>query len=207
MTATLDLLERRGWIRRVPNPDDRRSVLIEITPDGRAITDQLLPGIRALERQRPVRPHPGRTGVPAGAAGQDPRPGRRGRRRAAAAQRPAHPPGRPAPPHDTEPGPPPGPRYCHGRIPAPQLNNTPKSQPGSPGTRHRLSRLPGVTGPRSWRPLRFWPRRSATTPATIERHAVDSATAYSRYVAAVRGGLTAATTCWQLINGLEGPRA
>lgn len=50
MTATLDLLERRGWIRRVANPDDRRSVLIEITPDGRATADQLLPGIRALEQ-------------------------------------------------------------------------------------------------------------------------------------------------------------
>jgi DNA-binding MarR family transcriptional regulator len=50
MTATLDLLERRGWIRRTPNPGDRRSVLIEITPDGRAAADQLLPGIRAIER-------------------------------------------------------------------------------------------------------------------------------------------------------------
>ena len=50
MTATLDLLEHRGWIRRVPNPADRRSVLIEITSEGRAITDQLLPGIRAIER-------------------------------------------------------------------------------------------------------------------------------------------------------------
>ena len=50
MTATLDLLERRGWIRRIPNPADRRSILIEITPAGRATTDQLLPGIRALER-------------------------------------------------------------------------------------------------------------------------------------------------------------
>jgi hypothetical protein len=29
---------------------DRRSTLIEITPDGRAATDQLLPGIRALEK-------------------------------------------------------------------------------------------------------------------------------------------------------------
>src|SRR6478609_5667112 len=36
MTATLDLLERRGWIRRTPNPADRRSILVEITPDGRA---------------------------------------------------------------------------------------------------------------------------------------------------------------------------
>jgi hypothetical protein len=50
MTATLDLLQRRGWIRRVPNPADRRSVLIEITPQGRATTDQLLPGIRTVER-------------------------------------------------------------------------------------------------------------------------------------------------------------
>jgi DNA-binding MarR family transcriptional regulator len=50
MTATLDLLERHGWIRRVPNPADRRSTLIEITPDGRAVTDQLLPGIRTLEK-------------------------------------------------------------------------------------------------------------------------------------------------------------
>ena len=50
MTATLDLLERRGWIRRIPNPADRRSVLIEITPDGRATADQLLPGIRAVEQ-------------------------------------------------------------------------------------------------------------------------------------------------------------
>ena len=50
MTATLDLLEHRGWIRRIPNPGDRRSVLIEITPDGRATADQLLPGIRHIER-------------------------------------------------------------------------------------------------------------------------------------------------------------
>ena len=50
MTATLDLLEHRGWIRCTANPGDRRSTLIEITPDGRAATDQLLPGIRTLEK-------------------------------------------------------------------------------------------------------------------------------------------------------------
>ncbi len=50
ITSTLDVLERRGWVQRVPNPEDRRSVLIEITPEGRATADQLLPGIRALER-------------------------------------------------------------------------------------------------------------------------------------------------------------
>jgi DNA-binding MarR family transcriptional regulator len=50
MTATLDVLERRGWIHRLPNPADRRSVLIEITPGGRATTDRLLPGVRAVEK-------------------------------------------------------------------------------------------------------------------------------------------------------------
>jgi DNA-binding MarR family transcriptional regulator len=50
ITATLDTLERRGWVERVPNPDDRRSLLIKITPTGRDTADQLLPGIRTLER-------------------------------------------------------------------------------------------------------------------------------------------------------------
>ena len=50
MTATLDLLERQGWIRRIPNPADRRSVLLEVTPEGRAAADRLLPGIRTVEQ-------------------------------------------------------------------------------------------------------------------------------------------------------------
>jgi DNA-binding MarR family transcriptional regulator len=50
MTATLDLIEGRGWVRRTPNPADRRSVLVEITDDGRAAADRLLPGIRQVER-------------------------------------------------------------------------------------------------------------------------------------------------------------
>lgn len=49
MTSTLDLLEHRGWIVRTPNPADRRSVLVEITAEGRAAADQLLPGIRTIE--------------------------------------------------------------------------------------------------------------------------------------------------------------
>ena len=51
ITATLDVLERRGWIQRIPNPHDRRSLLIEITADGRTVADQMLPGIRLLERR------------------------------------------------------------------------------------------------------------------------------------------------------------
>jgi DNA-binding MarR family transcriptional regulator len=49
-TATLDLLERRDWVRRMPNPDDGRSTLVEITDAGRAVADVLLAGIRTLER-------------------------------------------------------------------------------------------------------------------------------------------------------------
>ena len=50
MTGTLDTLEYAGWIRRVPNPEDRRSVLIEITTEGQAVADKALPGIRRLEK-------------------------------------------------------------------------------------------------------------------------------------------------------------
>ncbi|WP_370938935.1 MarR family winged helix-turn-helix transcriptional regulator [Amycolatopsis sp. cg13] len=31
----IDRLEARGWVRRVPNPEDRRSSLVELTPSGR----------------------------------------------------------------------------------------------------------------------------------------------------------------------------
>ena len=50
MTSILDGLERRGWIRRIPNPQDRRSVLIETSEDGYAVADRFLPGIRKIER-------------------------------------------------------------------------------------------------------------------------------------------------------------
>jgi DNA-binding MarR family transcriptional regulator len=49
MTATIDTLEGRGWVRRVRNPGDRRSVHVEITDEGQALTDRFLPGIRKLD--------------------------------------------------------------------------------------------------------------------------------------------------------------
>ena len=51
MTATLDLLERHGWIVRRPNAADRRSLLVEITAEGGAVADRLLPGVRSVERE------------------------------------------------------------------------------------------------------------------------------------------------------------
>ena len=63
MTGTLDQLEYRGWVRRTPNPDDRRSVLVEITDEGKAVTDQLLPGIRKIEVAVLARLTPGDVGT------------------------------------------------------------------------------------------------------------------------------------------------
>jgi len=51
MTSLLDVLERRGWIRRTPNPEDRRSLLIEITLEGRTAADTFIPGLHKLERR------------------------------------------------------------------------------------------------------------------------------------------------------------
>jgi DNA-binding MarR family transcriptional regulator len=40
MTSRLDRLESRGLIRRVSNPGDRRSVVVELTDDGVRIADE-----------------------------------------------------------------------------------------------------------------------------------------------------------------------
>jgi DNA-binding MarR family transcriptional regulator len=50
MTSLLDTLERRGLVRRMPHPDDRRKLLVDITPDAQAILDQLLPSFHVRER-------------------------------------------------------------------------------------------------------------------------------------------------------------
>jgi DNA-binding MarR family transcriptional regulator len=50
MTSILDTLERRGLVRRMPHPDDRRKLLVDITPDAQVILDQLLPSLHARER-------------------------------------------------------------------------------------------------------------------------------------------------------------
>jgi DNA-binding MarR family transcriptional regulator len=50
MTSVLDTLERRGLVRRMPHPDDRRKLLVDITPDAQTILDELLPSLHARER-------------------------------------------------------------------------------------------------------------------------------------------------------------
>jgi DNA-binding MarR family transcriptional regulator len=49
VTSLLDTLERRGLVERRPDPQDRRRLLIVITQDGRAIVDQFLPEVVALQ--------------------------------------------------------------------------------------------------------------------------------------------------------------
>jgi DNA-binding MarR family transcriptional regulator len=44
MTNRIDRLEARGLVRRLPNPDDRRSVVVELTPEAVELVD------RAIER-------------------------------------------------------------------------------------------------------------------------------------------------------------
>jgi DNA-binding MarR family transcriptional regulator len=51
MTRLLDRLERKGLVRRVRNPEDRRSVVIEVTDEGRAIVPHLPPIFGGVSRQ------------------------------------------------------------------------------------------------------------------------------------------------------------
>jgi DNA-binding MarR family transcriptional regulator len=51
VTSLLDTLERRGLVRRLPHPDDRRKLLVEITPAAEPILDALLPTYHARERR------------------------------------------------------------------------------------------------------------------------------------------------------------
>ena len=50
VTSLLDNLEKRGLIRRLPHPEDRRKLLIDITPAAQTIVDELLPSLHARER-------------------------------------------------------------------------------------------------------------------------------------------------------------
>ena len=45
MTSVLDTLERNGYIERLTDPDDRRRVLVDVTPEAQAVLDRLLPEV------------------------------------------------------------------------------------------------------------------------------------------------------------------
>jgi DNA-binding MarR family transcriptional regulator len=43
ITSLLDTLAASGYVLRMPHPSDRRKVLVQITPAGREVVDQVLP--------------------------------------------------------------------------------------------------------------------------------------------------------------------
>lgn len=45
MTSVLDTLERNGYVERLADPDDRRRVLVDVTPAAQEVLDQLLPEV------------------------------------------------------------------------------------------------------------------------------------------------------------------
>ncbi len=45
MTSVLDTLERNGYIERLTDSDDRRRVLVDVTPDAQAVLNRLLPDV------------------------------------------------------------------------------------------------------------------------------------------------------------------
>ncbi|HTU79900.1 MAG TPA: MarR family transcriptional regulator [Solirubrobacteraceae bacterium] len=51
ITSVLDRLERAGYARRVPDPSDRRRVLVEITPHARELADGFFSAHMALSEQ------------------------------------------------------------------------------------------------------------------------------------------------------------
>jgi DNA-binding MarR family transcriptional regulator len=47
ITSLLDTLERRGFVRRDPHPDDRRKLLVNITDEARKLVDLMLAQVHA----------------------------------------------------------------------------------------------------------------------------------------------------------------
>jgi DNA-binding MarR family transcriptional regulator len=51
VTGLLDTNERNGLLRRGRHPNDRRRVLVELTPAGRALLDAIAPAVAAAEKR------------------------------------------------------------------------------------------------------------------------------------------------------------
>ena len=52
LTRLVDRLEARGLVRRAPDPRDRRVTLVQLTPEGKALIDELRPRHRVFVERR-----------------------------------------------------------------------------------------------------------------------------------------------------------
>ena len=51
VTSRIDRLERRGLVRRLADPDDRRGVIVELTDQGLEVVDAAVAAIATSDRQ------------------------------------------------------------------------------------------------------------------------------------------------------------
>lgn len=51
ITSRIDRLEARGFVRRLPDPEDRRGVIVELTPDGLEVVDTAVAALAVSDRQ------------------------------------------------------------------------------------------------------------------------------------------------------------
>jgi DNA-binding MarR family transcriptional regulator len=51
VTSRVDRLERRGFVRRLPDPDDRRGVIVELTDAGKDAVDAAVAAITVSDRE------------------------------------------------------------------------------------------------------------------------------------------------------------
>src|SRR6185369_7156152 len=58
VTSRIDRLERRGFVRRLDDPNDRRGVIIELTDEGVAVVDAAVAANSASDRQLLARLEP-----------------------------------------------------------------------------------------------------------------------------------------------------
>lgn len=50
VTSRIDRLERRGLVRRLPDPDDRRGVIVELTDQGLEVVDAAVAALAISDR-------------------------------------------------------------------------------------------------------------------------------------------------------------
>jgi DNA-binding MarR family transcriptional regulator len=59
VTSRIDRLERRGLVRRLADPDDRRGVIVELTDEGLAVVDTAVAALTISDRDLVGRLDPG----------------------------------------------------------------------------------------------------------------------------------------------------